>query len=96
MIRPERLHLTENGGGIEATLIDAVFQGPVVRCALRTPDGVEVVAHVGSEGERPALAPGRSYRLAWEADAARLLPRSRTTQPLDLEQRTTLDLAGSR
>ncbi len=43
-----------------------------------------------------ALETGRSYRLAWDAAAARLLPRSRTNVQLDPDNRTTLDLAGSR
>ena len=96
MVRPERLHLSDNGHGVSATLTAAVFQGPVVRCVLTTADGVEVIAHVGSEGPRPVLETGRSYRLAWEAAAARLLPRSRANIPLDPDNRTTLDLAGSR
>ena len=96
MVRPERLHLSDNGHGVSATLTAAVFQGPVVRCVLKTSDGVEVIAHVGSEGPRPTLETGRSYRLAWDAAAARLLPRSRTNVPLDPDDRTTLDLAGSR
>ncbi len=96
MVRPERLHLSDAGPGISATLTAAVFQGPVVRCVLKTSDGVEVIAHVGSEGPRPTLETGRSYRLAWDAAAARLLPRSRTNVQLDPDNRTTLDLAGSR
>ncbi len=96
MVRPERLQLSDNGPGVAATLTAAVFQGPVVRCVLKTSDGVEVIAHVGSEGPRPTLETGRSYRLAWDATAARLLPRSRTNVQLDPDNRTTLDLAGSR
>ena len=95
MVRPERLRLSADGPGVAATLTTAVFQGPVVRCLLATPDGVEVIAHVGSEGPRPDLQPGRSYRLLWDADSARLLPRSKASAPLDLQERTTLDLAGS-
>jgi spermidine/putrescine transport system ATP-binding protein len=93
MIRPERLRLNANGGGVPVTLQTAVFQGPVIRCILRTQDGNDVVAHVGSEGVRPVLEPGRSYTLSWDAEAALLLPPARTPTPIDQDLRPTLDLA---
>ncbi len=94
MVRPERLHLVaENGKGVPVVLEAAVFQGPVIRCLLRTADGIEVVAHVGSEGARPHLETGRTYSIAWDADAARLLPPSKSTPILDLNSRTTIELA---
>ncbi|MBI3270274.1 MAG: ABC transporter ATP-binding protein [Planctomycetes bacterium] len=74
MVRPERLRLAENGQGVSARLTAVVFQGAVVRCSLRTPDGSELVAHVGSDRPSPALETGRNYRLQWDPDAARLLP----------------------
>ncbi len=75
MVRPERLHLETPGRGVPVVLEAAVFQGPVIRCLLRTADGVEVVAHVGSEGRapRPRHRPAATS-LHWDADAARLLP----------------------
>jgi len=93
MVRPERLHLGVPGGGLPAVLETAVFQGPVIRCLLRTQDGIEVVAHVGSEGARPELAAGRTYALHWDADAARLLPPARAPSALDQHSRTTIELA---
>jgi spermidine/putrescine transport system ATP-binding protein len=93
MIRPERLRLSATGDGVPVTLLTAVFQGPVIRCILRTQDGNEVVAHVGSEGERPVLEPGRTYTLSWDADAALLLPPARTPTPIDQDLRPTLDRA---
>jgi ABC-type Fe3+/spermidine/putrescine transport system ATPase subunit len=91
MIRPERLRLAENGGGVPVTLVAAVFQGPVVRCLLSTADGAEVVAHVGSDGPRLTLEPGRGYSISWESEAARLLPQARTSSPIDQDLRPTLD-----
>jgi len=93
MVRPERLHLGVPGGGLPAVLETAVFQGPVIRCLLRTQDGIEVVAHVGSEGARPELVAGRTYALHWDADAARLLPPARAPIALDQNSRTTIELA---
>jgi spermidine/putrescine transport system ATP-binding protein len=79
MIRPERVRLARsepsNGAGaISASVADLVFQGPVVRCALRTVDGTQVVAHVGPEDDLPMLRPGEKVWLTWEPDAACLLP----------------------
>src|SRR4029077_15671608 len=48
MIRPERTHLRVGGAaGFEAKVVDLVFQGPLVRVELSTPDGSSLVAHVG-------------------------------------------------
>ncbi len=93
MVRPERLRVSQDGPGLKVTLQAAVFQGPVIRCLLRTPDGAEVTAHVGDEGPRPVLEPGRTYALHWEAAAARLLRPAPNTR-LDPDDRTTLDRAG--
>jgi ABC-type Fe3+/spermidine/putrescine transport system ATPase subunit len=78
MVRPERLRLTEtaplDGTGVPVTLQHAVFQGPVVRCSLRTADGTEIVAHVGPEQPLPPLKPGLGLWVGWDLQAARLLP----------------------
>jgi spermidine/putrescine transport system ATP-binding protein len=79
MIRPERLELTTkaaaaNGRGIETSVRDLTFQGPVIRAALVTGDGTDVVAHVGPEADLPMLRPGDKVWVTWDADAARLLP----------------------
>jgi len=96
MVRPERLRLTdETGSGIMVTLQAAVFQGPVIRCVLQTPDGAEVVAHVHSDGPRPSLETGRTFRLDWDFDAARLLPPAPRTRTLDARNRSTMELANS-
>ena len=56
------------------TVEHAVFQGPVVRCTLRAPDGTQIVAHVGPEQPLPPLQPGLGLRVDWDYEAARLLP----------------------
>ena len=51
MVRPERLELVIGQPGpdlvaLPVTCADLVFQGAVLRCALRDPAGNELVAHV--------------------------------------------------
>ena len=60
---PERMHLRVDDPppglvSIPAEVVDLVFQGPVVRFDLRTPDGSPIVAHVGPEDDS-AAAPTR-------------------------------------
>jgi spermidine/putrescine transport system ATP-binding protein len=79
MVRPERVrvlvHAPANGFvGVPCTVRDLVFQGPVVRVALETAAGDEVVAHVGADEQLPLLRPGDQVWAGWERDAARLLP----------------------
>ncbi len=93
MIRPERLHFSEAGKGLPVTLAAAAFSGPVIRLALRTGSGQEMIAHVPSDGPRPPLEPGRRYVVSWDADGARLLPPKPSASPLDMDLRPTLDLA---
>jgi spermidine/putrescine transport system ATP-binding protein len=78
MVRPERLHIstsepTSLASAVEATVVDLTFQGPVVRTALRTDGGAELVAHVGPEDDLPMLRPGDRLWAAWDLDAACLL-----------------------
>jgi spermidine/putrescine transport system ATP-binding protein len=79
MVRPERVRVLmdapSNGHvGLPCTVRDLVFQGPVVRVALATANGDEIVAHVGAEEQLPLLRPGDRVWAGWEHDAARLLP----------------------
>jgi spermidine/putrescine transport system ATP-binding protein len=80
MVRPERLRLSlppgAEGSGLPVTVEHAVFQGPVVRCTMRASDGTELVAHVGPEHPLPPLRPGLGLHVAWDYEAARLLPPS--------------------
>jgi len=79
MIRPERIGVrvdepTNGTPRLRTTVSDLTFQGPLVRAALRTADGTEVVAHIGPEDDLPMLRPGDAVWITWEKDAARLLP----------------------
>jgi spermidine/putrescine transport system ATP-binding protein len=80
MVRPERLRLSPSSSaeasGLAVTVEHAVFQGPVVRCTMRASDGTELVAHVGPEHPLPPLRPGLGLHVAWDYEAARLLPPS--------------------
>ena len=78
MVRPERLHVsptepTSLASAVEATVVDLTFQGPVVRTALRTDGGADLVAHVGPEDDLAMLRPGDRLWAAWDLDAACLL-----------------------
>jgi spermidine/putrescine transport system ATP-binding protein len=92
MVRPERVRVLmqapANGYvGVPCTVTDLVFQGPVVRVALATAAGDEVVAHVGGDEQLPLLRPGEQVWAAWERDAARVLPEPDAPQdaPEELE-----------
>ncbi len=79
MVRPERVRVsveppTDGSTMLACTVIDYVFQGPVVRFALSGPDDAEVVAHVGADEQLPMLRPGDKIWASWESSAARLLP----------------------
>jgi len=93
MVRPERLQFLESGKGLPVTLSAAAFSGAVIRLVLKTPSGIEMIAHVPSDGPRPTLEPGRSYVVTWASDGARLLPPTRAASPLDMDLRPTLEMA---
>ncbi|HEY5984861.1 MAG TPA: ABC transporter ATP-binding protein, partial [Streptosporangiaceae bacterium] len=98
MVRPERLRLTSNGqadrGALPTTVQSVVFQGPVVRCALRCADGTAMVAHVGPEHELPDVRPGQTIYVSWDADAARLLPPGdEKPGEIDIDDRDTFERA---
>jgi spermidine/putrescine transport system ATP-binding protein len=80
MIRPERMHLQvdeppSHFAAVPATVVDLVFQGPVVRFDLRAPDGSGLVAHVGPGDDLPLLRPGDQLWVVWEPESGRLLRR---------------------
>jgi spermidine/putrescine transport system ATP-binding protein len=70
---------------VACTVIDYVFQGPVVRFALAGPDDAEVVAHVGADEQLPMLRPGDKIWASWDESAARLLPDQAPWKPPTLE-----------
>ncbi len=87
MVRPERVRVSveEPGNGhqaIQCSVVDLVFQGPVVRFALEA-GGAEVVAHVGADEQLPLLRPGDAVWASWERDAALLLPDAARGAPAD-------------
>ena len=72
------------------TLVETIFQGPVVRCVLRDAAETEIVAHI-DEDERPAgLQRGQRLWAAWEPNASRLLP-PRAAEPRARGIRRTSD-----
>jgi len=86
MVRPERLEVRtgEPEPGrvtLRATCTDLVFQGALLRCALRDADGGELVAYLEASRGMPGVYPGASVWLGWEADAARLLHPDGTAAP---------------
>ncbi|HEX3232563.1 MAG TPA: ABC transporter ATP-binding protein [Gemmatimonadales bacterium] len=97
MVRPERLRLSEAapaaGAAVPLTLQHAIFQGPVVRCTLRTADGTDVVAHIGPEQSLPTLHPGLTLWASWDLDAARVLPPAGYQVPVESDLRTTVERA---
>ena len=96
MVRPERLRLaaTDAGtSGVPVTIRHVVFQGPVIRCILVTPDGTEIVAHVGPEQAIPDLQPGLQLRVSWDPEAARLLPPTEHPLAVEPDLRLTVERA---
>jgi len=78
MIRPERLEVgphepTADRLGLPVTCTDLVFQGAMLRCALRDPDGGELIDYLEASRQQPGVKPGASLWVSWEPDAARLL-----------------------
>jgi spermidine/putrescine transport system ATP-binding protein len=81
MIRPERLRLLcadsdTSAHGIPVTLVELVFQGPVVRCVLRDDAGTELMAHMRPDERPPGLERGTRLRALCEASACRVLAAS--------------------
>ena len=79
MVRPERLELASHEPpperlGLPVTCTDLVFQGAVLRCALRDSAGGELIDYLEASRQQPGVRPGASLWVSWERDAARLLP----------------------
>jgi len=75
-VRPERVRIAvaQRPGALPATVVEVVFQGPIVHCALRAADGTDLVAHLGPAAATPTLVPGQQVFIDWDLDAPRLLP----------------------
>jgi len=79
MVRPERLEVGPHEPpperlGLPVTCTDLVFQGALLRCALRDPAGGELIDYLEASRQQPGVRPGASLWVSWERDAARLLP----------------------
>jgi len=79
MIRPERVQLgaDEPGDQVNAlpvTLIEMIFQGPVVRFVLRDGDDREIIAHVDDDERPSGIARGDRIWASWDPTGSRLLP----------------------
>jgi spermidine/putrescine transport system ATP-binding protein len=79
MVRPERLRVTvdepaaADGGRLRVTVESLVFQGPSIRCVVRTAERLELIAHIGSDDELPMLRPGDAVWLSWPKDGSYLV-----------------------
>jgi spermidine/putrescine transport system ATP-binding protein len=78
MVRPERLEIEAGEPppgrvGLPVTCADLVYQGAVVRCALRDAGGGELVIYLEESEQKPEVRPGAELWLRWRPDAARLL-----------------------
>jgi spermidine/putrescine transport system ATP-binding protein len=78
MVRPERLEVRTTApepgrAALRATCTDLVFQGAVLRCAMRDDEGGELVAYLEASRGIPGVYPGAIVSVSWEPDAARLL-----------------------
>jgi len=78
MIRPERLEVAPQEPpperlGLPVTCTDLVFQGALLRCALRDASGGELIDYLEPSRHPPGVVPGASLWVSWERDAARLL-----------------------
>jgi spermidine/putrescine transport system ATP-binding protein len=79
MLRPERIELSlgaakPNWSAVPVTVTDIVFQGPVLRCALRDDGGGEVLAHIDDDERPDGLERGARMTASWDPTGARLLP----------------------
>jgi spermidine/putrescine transport system ATP-binding protein len=78
MVRPERMTVqleapADGASQVAATLAELVFEGPVLRCALRDAAGRDLVAHMRPEQRPPGLVRGAAVWATWEPSACRVL-----------------------
>jgi spermidine/putrescine transport system ATP-binding protein len=78
MLRPERLRPTmdmpADGNGLQATVVNSIFQGATARLRLSLVDGTELVTHVESHARMPFLQPGKQIWVTWEPGSGYLVP----------------------
>jgi spermidine/putrescine transport system ATP-binding protein len=85
MLRPERIKLTigpadPRWSAVPVTVTDIVFQGPVLRCALRDDGGGEIVANIDDDERPEGLERGAQMTASWDPSGARLLPPRQATR----------------
>jgi spermidine/putrescine transport system ATP-binding protein len=78
MVRPERVHLRLDDPGaasscLRVTVVELVFQGPVIRCLLEDANGNDLIAHVRPDQRREGFQRGATLWAQWIADACCLL-----------------------
>mgnify|MGYP001242956288 CR=1 FL=1 len=85
MVRPERLvpagaplHGGTPAGRLDCTVTSMVFQGPVVRCQVRSTTGAELVAHLGPEDDPASISVGSPITMTWAYEGAYLVPEAIT------------------
>jgi len=61
---------------MECTITSLVFQGPVVRCQVKTGTGADLVANLGPEDDPASLSVGSSITMTWAYDGAYLVPEA--------------------
>jgi spermidine/putrescine transport system ATP-binding protein len=77
LVRPEHVQLGDDGGQsgwarVEGTLVEAVYQGPVVRYLVELTDEQQVVAAIPKD-VRPDLVPGDRVIARWRNEHSSLL-----------------------
>jgi spermidine/putrescine transport system ATP-binding protein len=96
MVRPERVEVgvgvpTNGLAGVEGTITEIVFRGPIIHVGVDVDGGDQVIAHVSGDRFVDGLRPGDRVWATWAADAAYAVPTGPTvpTDPLALEAELT-------
>jgi spermidine/putrescine transport system ATP-binding protein len=79
MVRPERVDVAKDapaGGraGVECTITEIVFRGPIIHIGLDGPEGDPIVAHLPGDRFPDGLGPGDRAWATWSPDAAYFVP----------------------
>lgn len=79
MVRPERVSVAASPppperSGVEGTIAEVIFRGPMVHVVLATDAGLPLVAHVTDTRSLAGLVPGDRAWACWEQDSAYLVP----------------------
>jgi len=80
MVRPEKVQVgrdapSDGRAGVPATVEEVIFRGATVHVELTTtPDGADLVAHLGDDRSLDGLRPGDTAWATWERDTAYLVP----------------------